>query len=457
MDTQDTHMQRRNFLQMLAAGIPQTSIGLGSLAAMGSLSAQTASDAKFMICLYMQGGNDQSNLIIPTSAAEYTDYRNARPLIGLNAASTLSLAPDNFSGPALGLHPNLSYVAQLFNEGKAAVVANVGNLVTPISLAQWNNGKPLVPVPAQIFSHNDQDNQWQTGQPLVQSSSGWLGRTADLLNSTYTSSSSKVPMNLSIGANNVMLTGEKTVAYKLTPVGSPRLQGLDGIGWSSVAGSALRRMYQGNRSNLLESHLNTVFQRGIAAESFVTSALAANPLANTFPSTGLAQQLYGVARMMLASNTLGHRRQVFFVQLGGFDFHDDLISRQAAKMAELNSALQAFCTFLQANNLWSKSVLFTTSEFGRALQSNGRGADHGWGSHHFVIGGAVRGKKIYGQWPRVGLRGPEDAGQGRLLPTTSLAQYSATLASWFGVSSSDMTTVAPYIGNFSNQNLGFLS
>lgn len=453
----DHCMQRRTFLEMLAASIPSSTMGLGSLAAMGSLSAQTASDTKFMICLHMQGGNDQSNLIIPTSTAEYADYRNARPSIALTSTSTRSISPDGFSGPALGLHPNLSYVAQLFNEGKAAILANVGNLVVPVSRTQWNGGKPTVPVPVQIFSHNDQEAQWQTASPQVQGSSGWLGRTADLLQSTYTSSSSKVPMNLSIGANNIMLTGEQTVAYKLTPTGSPRFKGLDGIGGSATAAAALRQMYQSGRLNLLENQASNLHRRAIETEAFVTSALAASPLANTFPSSGLAQQLYGVARMMLASGTLGHRRQVFFVQLSGFDFHDDLPTRQAEKMAELNSALQAFCGFLQTNNLWSKSVLFTTSEFGRALQSNGKGADHGWGSHHFVIGGAVRGKRVYGQWPRVALGGAEDAGQGRLLPTTSLAQYAATLANWFGVSNSDMPTVIPQIGNFSSQNLGFLS
>jgi uncharacterized protein (DUF1501 family) len=453
----DKLMQRRSFLQMLAASLPQSSVGLGGLAAMGSLSAQTATDSKFIVCLNMQGGNDQSNTIIPTSAAEYAAYRNARPSICLDSAATLPISPTGFAGPSLGLHPSLSYVAQLFNEGKAAVMSNVGNLVVPVSLTQWNKGKPTVPVPVQIFSHNDQEAQWQTTSPLTPGATGWMGRIADLLNSTYSSATAKVPMNLSVGPSTLMLTGKNTTAYKFTPQGSPRFVGLDGIGGSAAAAAALRQMYNIQRTNLLESQLGALHKRSIDTESYVTAAWAKAPLTNNFPNTSLAQQLYGVARMMLAAPTLGHRRQVFYVTLGGYDFHDDLPTRQAERLAVVNAAVQAFCTFLQANGLWSQTVLFTASEFGRALQSNGKGSDHGWGSHHFVLGGPVRGKQVYGRWPTVALNAAEDAGQGRLLPTTSIDQYAATLATWFGVSSTDLPYVVPNIGNFASSNLGFLA
>lgn len=452
----DHTMQRRSFLQMLAAGLPQTSVGLGSLAAMAGVSAQSATDAKFLICLYMQGGNDNANTVVPTSTAEYADYQAARPTICLGANEPLSITPNLFSGPSLGLHPKLSYVAKLFNEGTAAVVANVGNLVVPINKTQWNKGTPSVPVPMQLFSHSDQEAQWQTVSPRAQIGTGWLGRTADIVSSTYSDANSKVSMSLSVGPNNVMLNGNKTVAYKLTPQGAARMFGQDGLGGSLTASAALKQIYQPTRTNLMESQLSTIYKRSVDTESVVTSALGQVTLANNFPATSLGQQLYGVAKMMLASKTLGHRRQVFYVYSGGFDAHAGLVEAQARKLEEVNAAVQAFCLALQANGLWNQSVLFTASDFGRALQTNGKGSDHGWGSHHFVIGGPVKGKRIYGQWPKVALLGPEDAGQGRLIPTTAIDQYAATMATWFGVSNTDLNYIVPNIGNFSSSNLGFL-
>jgi uncharacterized protein (DUF1501 family) len=450
-------VQRRSFLQMLAAGLPQTSVGLSSLAAMGSLSAQTAQDSKFLICLYLQGGNDNANTVIPISAPEYADYKAARPSICLNATDPIPITPDLFNGPSLGLHPKLSYVAQLFNEGKAAIVANVGNLVVPTTKAQWNAGLPSVPVPMQLFSHSDQEAQWQTASPRAQGRTGWLGRTADLLTSTYTDANAKVSMCLSLGPNNIMLNGSKAFAYKMTPTGAARMFGLDGLGQSATASAALKQLYQNTRTHPMENHLSAIYRRSIDAESAVTSALALAPLANNFPNTPIGQQLYGVARMMMASKTLGHRRQVYFVYASGYDFHGGLQFQQAARLEELNAAIQAFCTVIQAKGLWNQSTLFTASDFGRALQTNGRGSDHGWGSHHFVMGGAVRGKRVYGQWPRVALQTPEDAGQGRLIPTTAIDQYASTLANWFGVSSTDMPYVLPNIGNFASSNLGFMT
>lgn len=453
----DHHLQRRTFLQMLAAGsVPQASVGLASLAAMGSLSAQTAQDSKFLICLFFQGGNDNANTIIPISSAEYADYRTARPAICLNANEPLPISPDGFSGPSLGLHPQLPYIAQMFNQGKAAILANTGNLVVPVSKAQWSSGKPSVPVPLQLFSHSDQETQWQTLSPSTQGRTGWLGRSADLLTSTFSDANAKVSMCLSMGPNNIMLNGNKAFAYKMAPTGASRMFGLDGLARSATASAALKQIYQGARNNALESHLSTVYRRSIDAEVAVTSALAQAPLTNDFPTTSLGQQFYGVLRMMMASRSLGHRRQVYYVYASGFDTHAGLQNLQAARLAEVNAAVQAFCTAVQAKGLWNQTTLFTGSDFGRALQSNGKGSDHGWGSHHFVLGGAVRGKRIYGQWPRVAVGGAEDAGQGRLIPTTSVDQYAATLASWFGVSATDMPYVAPNIGNFASSNLGFL-
>lgn len=452
-----TDRDRRTLLQLLACTMPQTSIGLGALAAMGNVAAQTATDAKFLICLYMRGGNDQSNLLIPTSTAEYAAYRNGRPSICLERTAPIALQPDGFAGPTLGLHPSLPFLAQLFNQGQAAFLANVGNLVVPTSQAQWNKGAPSVPVPVQLFSHSDQESQWYTGSPSTPSKTGWLGRTADLLMDTY-NPNNPVSMCLALGRATFMLAGQRAIPYKLSPFGSTKIYPYsNGIQYSGVAGATLRSLYQQpSRTNLMERTASTIVNRSASAEALVTSALNGVSMSTTFPTTPLGQQLFGVARMMAASATLNQKRQVFFVDIDGFDFHDDLVARQANRLSEINNAIQAFYNFLQTSGLWSKAVVFSASDFGRALQSNGKGADHGWGSHHFAFGGPVKGKRVYGQWPTVALLGKEDAGQGRLIPTTSLDQYAGTLATWFGVSDTDLPKVMPNIGNFSARNLGFL-
>jgi uncharacterized protein (DUF1501 family) len=452
----DHSIDRRTLLKLLASSMPQAGVGLGSLAAMSNLAAQTATDSKFLICLYMRGGNDQSNLIIPTSTSEYNAYKDARPTICLSAASTIAITPDTYSGPTLGMHPNLPFLAQLFNQGKAAVLANVGNLVVPTTKAQWNKGQPGVPVPVQLFSHSDQESQWQTGLPQRPSQTGWLGRAADLLVDTYNPSSA-VSMCMSIGRAKLMLTGTNVQPYKITPSGSPKAYALNGIQGSGTAITSFRNIYQQSRTNLLEAQMSSVIKRSLSSEVLVTTAQNGVKITSAFPSTLLGQQFYGVAKMMSSAKSLSHRRQVFYVDIEGFDFHDGLVERQADRLTELNGALTAFYNYLQESGLWSQSVVFSASDFGRALQSNSKGADHGWGGHHFMFGGPVRGKRVYGQWPTVALLGPEDAGQGRLIPTTSTDQYAATLATWLGVSSTDMSKVLPNIGNFASSNLGFLA
>lgn len=447
--------KRRHLLKLLGA-LPQVPAGLASLAAMHEVAAQGASDSKFLVCLFMRGGNDQSNMVVPTSTAEYGLYRDARPSISLAAPSLVGIQPANFSGPTLGLHPSLSFVAQLFNQGRAALVANVGNLVVPVSQTQWNKGSPIVPVPNQLFSHVDQEMQWQSASPRKQIAQGWLGRVGDVLGSTY-NAGNPLSMCLNLGRSNLMLTGGRTLPYKVTPGGSPRLYALDGISYSGVAIQSLKAIQQQARQNVLEQQTSAMFKRSVELQGVVAAALAGVSINTAFPTTLLGDQLRGVARMMSASRSLNHRRQVFFVDIEGFDFHESLLTRQADRLKEVNDALQAFYNYLQESGLWSQTVLFTASDFGRALQSNGKGADHGWGSHHLVMGGPVRGRTVYGQWPATGLRTPEDAGQGRLIPTTSIEQYAATLGNWFGVSNADLNYVLPNIDNFASRNLGFLA
>jgi uncharacterized protein (DUF1501 family) len=450
-------MKRRDLLKWLAAIGPQTGVGLTSLTAMSHLAAQTATDTKFLVCLYMRGGNDQSNFIVPRSGSAYTSYQSGRSNIALSSASTLALSPTGFSGPSLGLHPNLPFLAGLFNQGKAALLANVGNLVGPISKAQWNAGAATAAIPAQLFSHNDQENQWATAIPSGTGKTGWLGRMADIIGDTYNSSSS-VSMNISAGRQSFSLAGQKVIPYQITPNGStPLFPVQNGVWGSGNAITALRNFYARTNGNLLEQEVGKVLTRSINANSQLTTAIKGAAFNGSFPSTALGQQLQGVAKVMQVAGSLSKRRMVFNVDIENFDFHENLLPRQAERLTEVNGAIEAFYNFLQTNGLLDKTVVFSASDFGRALQSNSKGSDHGWGSHHFIFGGPVVGQRIYGSFPTVALDGPEDAGQGRLIPTTSFDQYAATLATWFGVSSTNIASVVPNIGNFSTANLGFLA
>lgn len=454
-----TDLRRRHFLKLLGSQAAMGGLGLGAWSAMGEVAAQGATDRKFLVCLYLRGGNDQSNTIVPLGGREYATYAAARPSIALAQGTLRPITPLNAGAPSLGLHPDLPFLTNAFNGLEAAIVANVGNLVQPTSLNDWNQGTPKVPVPGQLFSHNDQENQWHSASPRAALATGWLGRMADRLTESTNGLDNPLSMCMNVGRTNVMLTGDSTLPYRITPDGSAAMQALSGVAGSAAAGDAMKAMFQAARNDVLQAHIGGVMQRSIELQSKVGAALSTVSYATAFPDTDLGRQFKAVANMMSASNTLGHRRQVFFVDMDNFDFHDGLQARQSERFQKLDAALQAFQTYLKETGLWSSTVVFTASDFGRALQTNGKGADHGWGGHQFAMGGPVIGRRLYGQWPEVALDTAQDAGQGRLIPTTSIEQYGATLARWFGITAdADLRAIFPNHGNFShsNVNLDFL-
>ena len=450
------HFARRAFLQRAAA---LTAIGgtpfLANLAAVGAASAQQAGGHKALVCIYLDGGNDQSNTVMPASGPAYDAYARSRPAIALGASQALPISPIGFAGAPLGLHPSLAAIKPLFDQGRIALLANVGPLTAPITQQQWNAGSPSVAVPFQLFSHADQNGAWQTGLPDRPSASGWLGRIGDLTNSTFNAGSG-VSIAVSTAGTNVMQTGASTIQYQLTTQGAVKVGAVYGTGaWAPVA-APLRKLMTEPRTNLLEAELNRISARAIGTESVITNALSGAPMNSPFPATSLGQQLAVVARMIAARDALSQKRQIFFVKAGGYDFHNELPTEHAARMKDLGDAMAAFHQATVALGVAGNVTTFTASDFGRALQSNGRGADHGWGGHHFIMGGAVAGNRVYGTFPTVALRGPEDAGQGRLIPTTSVDEYASTLARWFGVGESDLGVVMPNLGRFASRNLGFL-
>jgi uncharacterized protein (DUF1501 family) len=446
------HAARRRFLQQFASlsAIGGTPL-LANLAAIGAASAQSSADYKALVCVFQNGGNDHANLIAPRSGQAYTDYFNARPTLAISQASLRAINPTGYTGTPLGLHPAMVNTQSLINAGSCAVIANVGTLTQPITLAEWNGGDPTVVVPAQLFSHSDQQGQWQTGLPDRVSSTGWFGRMGDVMAPLFNPSSG-VSICMSIAGNNFIQAGVNTIQYQVSTQGPIPVNAFDygDLYLSSQNLPLLRRVLTDSRAGMMESEWAKIGKRAVDTEAFVSSALDTAPAVTTlFPGTSIAQQLRMVARLISARSNLNQRRQIFFVQHGGYDFHDRLVGDQNAKLTELDAALGAFNTAINALGVSNSVTTFTASEFGRALRHNGRGSDHGWGGHQFVFGGAVQGNRVYGSFPTIAFNTSQDAGNGRLIPTTSVDEWAVTLARWFGVTDTNqLNTILPNRNRF---------
>ena len=442
-------MNRREALRLIGHG----GAGLSLSALTPSLMAATdGTGYKAVVCIFLFGGNDQSNTIVPTGSAAYSAYRTARPTLALPTNSLLPM-----TGTGLGLHPNLAGIQGLFNSGKAAVLANVGPLVEPVSKAQWNNGQPTVTVPSQLFSHSDQAAHWQTATPTQTSRTGWLGRLSDQLLPAF-NGSSQIPGVISAGVPALITTGANGQAFQIATTGKPASPSMAGSMFGAAPPASLTsRILVSNTDNALMRHWSNVSTQAIGRAATLSTAMNSVSVSTAFPATSLGNQLKTIATLIAARSRLGHGRQVFFASMIGFDQHDNLLIDHAKRLQELNDAVKAFHDATVALGVDQQVTTFTASDFGRALLSNGKGSDHGWGGHHFIIGGAVKGGKVYGSFPTVALGGPEDAGQGRLIPTTGTDQYAATIAKWFGADASTLALTLPNLKNFATQDLGFMA
>ncbi len=434
-----------------------------NLAAMAEAAAATASDYKALVCVFLYGGNDYANTVVPYDGASYAAYQQMRPSFayGHAALSPTVLnpvgAPLDSAGMAhsYALAPELAPLLPLFDAGQLGVILNVGTLVQPTTKLQYTSKS--VKLPPKLFSHNDQQSVWQSSSPEG-ATSGWGGRIGDLFesgngNATFTC--------VNVSGNAVFMSGRSAVQYQVSTGGSVPLAGLKTpLFGSSACSDALRTLVSQPRSHLLENEYSRVTKRSIDADVVLTGALAAAPaLATAFPAgNGLADQLKMVARMIAAGPALGAKRQVFFVSMGGFDNHDAMLTAHPGLLSGVAGALAAFQKATAELGLADKVTTFTASDFGRTMSGNNDGSDHGWGSMHFVMGGAVKGQRFYGTAPVVANGGPDDVGQGRLLPTTSVDQLAATLGKWMGVSDSDLLGMLPSLVNYnaSARNLGFV-
>ena len=448
---------RRTFIRQAACAALGTSGLLSTILDLRRLSAATLADTgdyKALVCLFLYGGNDANNVIIPNDANGYASYAAARGVLALPQASLLPVTLQNGDGRQFAFHPNIAELQALFNRGHLGIVANVGTLVAPITRAQYLAGG--VAVPPQLFSHSDQSVQWQTSVPDKISKTGWGGRMADVLHSL--NGDSKISLSISIAGTNTFEVGNLVLPYTVSPQGSVGLSGFDGSANANVRMQAFKDLLALPQNNLFQQAYTDTVTRSIAANELLSSALAGlAPLQTVFPATSLANQLSMIAKLIAARNNLGMRRQIFFCSVGGYDTHGDQLAGQAGLLTELSQALNAFYNATVELGVAQQVTTFTASDFGRTFPTNGSGSDHGWGSHQFVLGGAVQGGRLFGTFPTLAVNGPDDTGQGRWIPTTSVDEFSATLASWFGVSDSDMPTVLPNIRRFARPNLGFFA
>ena len=451
---------RREFLKR-ASALSLTGVAAPwalNLAAMGEAAAAAATDYKALVCVFMYGGNDYANTLVPYDAVSHAAYRAQRASIAIArdtlGASVLNPAAALPDARQYALAPELQPLVPLFDAGQLAVMLNVGTLVRPTSKLEYANKS--APLPPKLFSHNDQQSVWQSSAPEG-STSGWGGRMGDLFaagngNATFTC--------VSVAGNAVYLSGNSAVQYQVTPNGSVPLSALaKPLFGSQACSDALRALVTAPRSHLFEAEHARVMKRSIEADAQLTSALVGTAALRTvFPAGNpLAAQLAMVARMISARTALSAKRQVFFVSLGGFDTHDGILTEHPALMATVGQALAAFQAASVEMGVANSVTAFTASDFGRTLTTDGDGSDHGWGSMHFVLGGAVKGRAFYGAAPVIANNGPDDVGQGRLLPSMAVDQFGATLASWFGVSHTDLASVLPNIGNYSTRDLGFMA
>src|SRR5476649_1769789 len=486
---------RRDFVRRAACAAVGTFAMTSAIRDLRFMNAAVAqsniSDYKALVCIFLAGGNDSNNLVVPTVPSEYNNYAAIRtPILALTQGSLQTL--DGYTDPAghtYGLHPACPELKTLFGEGKLAILLNTGTLVYPITRAQYLSGGQK---PPQLFSHADQVTQWQTSIPDQPALTGWGGRCADLLNSV--NPNSLISLSVSLAGANTFEVGNIVSQYSVSTSGAISLSGVSGARLAALT----------NILGLPYPNMQAQAYAGVASHSINTGAILNNAITNSaptnffnipFPTTittpnggstftsSLSSQLKMVARLIEAGNRaavnptngFGMRRQIFFCQVGGYDLHSGqtnydnnnpnnvILGAHANLFAELSQSLLVFQRVMEQLGLQNNVTAFTASDFGRTFPSNGVGSDHGWGSHHLIVGGAgaansgsVIGGKTYGTFPTLTINGPDDTGTGRWIPTTAIDQYFATIATWFGVDNNNLSTVFPNIGRFASPSLGFM-
>lgn len=449
--------RRRALHRLTGLSVASAALGAGAmngrLALMGNALAASAdyaqlSDYKALVCVFLYGGADSFNMFVPLDEQLNAAYTSARGPLALPRASLL---PDAQS--QIGFNPQLSGVRSLYDTGKLALVGNVGNLIAPVTRAQFEAGGAAIP--ADLFAHNHQQEQWLKGlssRPASLVDAGWGGRMADLLQTANPQGA--LPPTFSLNGTNDFLPGVSTTPISVNPVSGPRLLGYFDRNSSRLndpRDATLTRILEQSNGHRIKDFAASSFLRARDSSRVIAGALDAGPtLATPFDqSSGVATQLRMAARLIAARQTFGMKRQVFFVGMGGWDTHDNQSPRLVELTRELDDALVSFQSTLAELNVEQQVTTFTASDFGRTLTINRDGTDHGWGGHYLVMGGAVAGGQFVGQWPDYAINGQQDAGdKGRIIPQLSINEYGAALGSWFGLSDGDLRDMFPDLTNF---------
>lgn len=421
-------------------------------ATVGTARAQSA-DYRALVCIFLFGGNDANNMVVPTDAGEYGKYRVARGPLALDTTALLPISPLEAQGASYGLHPAMAGVQELFGQGKLAIVANVGPLAAPTTKAQFDARS--VPLPDNLFSHSDQQIQWQTAVSQQGARTGWAGRVGDLLQAD---NGNRGATCISLAGNEMWQNGTTLTSYKVSPGGNFGFKFYRPDSNDSLS-VAIGQLLAAQRSHPMEGAWIDTIGRALESQRTMADAVKDSQIDDAFPDTGIGRQLAMAARLVAARGVLGMRRQTMFCSMGGFDTHgDEQLPRQQQLLGALSAAIAAFEAALARMGMSDAVTLFTASDFNRNLRSNGKGSDHAWGSHHLVSGGAVRGNKFYGSFPDLALRGPDDSrDSGVWIPTTSVEQFVAPMATWLGVGATEMATVLPGLTRFGPGNMSYLA
>jgi len=448
-------MSRRNFL---GRGI-QGAGAIASLQAIQSMQALASSppvpgDFKALVCFFMAGGNDSDNMIVSRDATEHAAYADAKGNLAVPLGDVLPTGATSSDGRPWGFNPNLPELHQLYQQGDLAILGNVGRLLAPTTRADYLAGNATLP--HQLFSHNDQIRQWQSATAELAPTSGWGGRLADRMDPLQVNP--LIAISTSLSGSNLFLSGKTSPRMDIGGAGPTELAGTDpSFAISAVRDQAINDILALPTPHLFETEIAESVQEARVFNANLKLALGSAPsLTTAFPAGIMGARLKLAAEILSVRGALNMRRQILFVGMGGFDTHLDQSAPHPTLLQKVSQSIAAFYAATQELGIAQDVTLFTASDFGRTLTTNGRGTDHGWGGHHMVVGGAVQGGAMYGRMPTLALNGPDDTKRGRWIPSTSVDEYAATLACWFGLPAADLPDVLPNIGRFAAPDLGFM-
>ena len=438
-----------------AGAFASTLLNMGMANIAAGFQAPENNDYKALVCILFAGGIDSFNILVPRGNAEYGEYKRIRSDLALEQNTLLPITPKTNDGKEYGVHPSMPEVQELFNDGNIAFLANVGTLVEPTTLEQFENNS--VKLPLGMFSHSDQIAHWQTSIPNQRSVTGWGGRIADKISTI--NPNQNISMNISLSGSNIFQVGNESFEYEVQPDGTGGIEingfGNDADPYYAAKTDAINRILDREYNNIFEKTIAAKTKESIKNNRFFSSAIEnIDDFSTQFTQSQFSRSLRMVAKTIAARNTLKMRRQTFFVLFGGWDHHDEVLNNQQQMLPVVSKGLSEFYSALKEIGVENEVTTFTTSDFGRTLTSNGRGSDHAWGGNHLIMGGSVKGRDIYGEYPSLSAGNPLDTGRGRLIPTTSIDSYFAELTCGFGVSATDLPIIFPNIENFYDINSG---